>query len=135
MSHPDMSTEPVTVTFTVNEKRRLERVARDFGQTLDEYIRERVLAESSCEEQVLRFLADELAATAQQAEQALARMRSEEDPRKPAEMPQEEADRIVREVRASLKEEELDALARFFKPAFDAGLWPSRTETGKENKP
>ncbi len=46
------------MSFTVNEKQRLECLAMGFGQTLSEYIRERVLAESGCEEQVLRFLAD-----------------------------------------------------------------------------
>ncbi len=58
MSAPDEPNEAVLVSFTVNEKQRLECLAMGFGQTLSEYIRERVLAESGCEEQVLRFLAD-----------------------------------------------------------------------------
>lgn len=101
------------MSFTVNEKRRLECLAMGFGQTLSEYIRERVLAESGCEEQVLRFLADQLTATGREARESLARMHSEEGAHTRIETAQEDRDRIVKEVRDSLSAEELEALARF----------------------
>lgn len=123
MSDPNVET--VAVRFSSEEKRRLEQLAGQFGHTLAEYIRDRVLAESSCEEQVLRFLADELTAKMKKTEQAFEQMQSARPPQKPSETPEEQKARIVKEVRDSLTEEELDALAHFFKPTFDAGIWPS----------
>lgn len=104
----------------------LMRRARDSGQTLAEYIRERVLAEAGCEEQVFRLLADELTRVAGETKRAIAEGRSPAAKAKEIrESPEAQRHRIMKEIRESLTQRELDALARLLKPAFDAGLWPS----------
>lgn len=119
-------TLPISVNFSAAEKRMLTRRSRDAGQTLAEYIRERVLAEADCEEQVLRFLANELTRTADEARRVVAegQAQTEASIEEPQESREAQRDRIAKEVRESFTQRELDALARLFKPAFDAGLWP-----------
>lgn len=130
-------TAPVSVNLSAAEKRMLMRRSKDAGQTLAEYIRERVLAEACCEEQVLRFLADELNRNAEDARRAVAKGQSQaganiEEPR---ESPAAQRDRIAKEVRESLTQHELDVLARLLKPAFDAGLWPEPPSANQREGP
>ncbi|WP_202843459.1 hypothetical protein [Luteimonas saliphila] len=66
----DAQNETVAVTFTREEKRKLVRLAGIGGQSLADYIRERVLAESGAEEEVILFLLNEVAAAAMSAERA-----------------------------------------------------------------
>lgn len=125
---------PVSVNFSAAEKRMLTRCARDAGQTLGEYIRERVLSEAGCEEQILRVLANEVTRTAEDARRAVAegQAQTEASIGEPQESREAQRDRIAKEVRESLTQRELDALARFFKPAFDAGLWPGLPSASRE---
>lgn len=126
-------TAPVSVNFSAAEKSMLSHRARDAGQTPGEYIRERVLAEADCEEQILRFMADELTRTAEDAKRVVAegRARDESDVEEPWESPEAQRGRIAKAVRESFTQRELDALARLFKPAFDAGLWPESPGTNQ----
>jgi hypothetical protein len=47
------------------------------------------------------------------------------------ETPHARRDRFIKEVRDSLTERELEALAQFFKPGFDAGPWPGASKPEK----
>lgn len=127
MARPSATeTTPISVNFTAAEKRMLMQRSRETGQILAEYIRERVLAEVSCEEQVLRFLADELTQIAKKARRVVAAGQAQIDvsTEELEESLEAQRARIVKEVRESLSEQQIDALAHFLKPAFDAGLWP-----------
>lgn len=130
-------TAPVSVNFSAAEKRMLMRRSKDAGQTLPEYIRERVLAEASCEEQVLRFLDDELTRTAKDARRAVAKQQTQGEAsiEESRESPEAQRDRIAKEVRESLTQRELGALARLLKPAFDAGLWPEPPSASPREAP
>lgn len=121
---PDPKSEAVTVRFSSTEKQGLEQLANLYGQTLAEYIRERVLAESGREEQVLRLLFDELASAAKAADQTKLKALVDEAPEQLTETSQAQRERIMKEVRASLTDAEIEGLRRFFQPAFDKGLWP-----------
>lgn len=61
----------VSVTFSADERAMLTRRAHDAGQSIDECIRERVLDGAASEEQVLRFLVEELTMVADESRQAL----------------------------------------------------------------
>lgn len=50
------------------------------------------------------------------------------------ENPGAQRDRIVKEVRESLTQQEIATLAEFFKPAFDAGLWPEPSDASQREK-
>ena len=126
--------ESIAIGFSAEERHRLAHLASLSGQSLSEYIRERVLAESRCEEQILRFLSGELSTIARAAKEATAPP-ALEDATRPAETPQAQRERLVKEVRDSLAEGELEALAQFFKPGFDAGLWPDAATTRKGDSP
>jgi len=101
------------------------RRARDAGLPLADFIRERVLAEAGCEEQVLRHLVEELIRVAEDNRRA---DRESEAAERSLESPSAQRDRIVKEVRESLTQQEIATLAEFFKPAFDAGLWPESSD-------
>lgn len=122
----------VCVKFSAEERRLLMRRASDAGLPLADFIRERVLAEAGCEEQVLRHLVEELTRVAED------NRRAHREP-EAAEMSLENLgarrDRIVKEVRKSLTQQEIAILAEFFKPAFDAGLWPEPSDAGQREKP
>lgn len=121
--------EPVSVCvkFTAEERHLLVRRAREAGLPLVDYIRTRVLAEAGCEEQVLRHLVEELTRVAEYNRQAVADWESEAG-EGASEKPSAQRDRIAKEVRESLTRQEIATLAEFFKPAFDAGLWPGPRE-------
>lgn len=110
----------IGVEFSAEELRLLERRARDAGQTTAAYVHKQVVAEVGCEEDVLRLLVEEMARIKEAGKRAIARDRQR------AQMPIESLEaqkaRILKEVRQSLSPNELDAMIRFFKPAFDAGL-------------
>src|SRR5690606_38314270 len=104
----------VCVKFSAAEVRLLARRARDADRPLADYIRERVLAEASCEEQVLRYLVEQLAKVAEDNQRAVAdrESRAEEGS---LEASDAQRDRIVKEVRESLTQHEIAVLAKFFK--------------------
>src|SRR5690606_21758431 len=110
------------VTFTREEKRRLVRLADIGGQSLADYIRERVLAESRAEEEAIRFLLNEVAVAAMAAQRAQSGQSGREGASEPVESPKRQRDRIAKEVRASLSGEQIDALSRMLAPAFNQGL-------------
>lgn len=128
-------TAPVSVNFSAAEKRMLMLRARSAGQTLGEYIRERVVVESGPFEQVLRFLAEELALVGDQARQAVTAQQAESagSSGHPRESREAQRARIAKEVRETLTQNELDALASLFRPAFDAplGLTPPKHSAPK----
>lgn len=115
MNEPPETTE-VTVTFSAAEMRMLEERARAAGQSLEEFIRERVIAASGHEAQVFRFLVEELARAGDEARQALsaldAQLASGADESREARRA-----RIAKEVRESFTPSELDALKRLFTSA------------------
>ncbi|WP_202843209.1 hypothetical protein [Luteimonas saliphila] len=109
--------------YSAEERDLLVRRARDAGLPLNDYIREQVLAEAGCEEQVLRHLVEELTRVAEDNRRAVAEGGAEAE-EGTSERPSTQRDRIAKEVRESLAQQEIAALAEFFKPAFDAGRWP-----------
>ena len=130
-------TAAISVNFSAAEKRMLTRRSRDAGQPLAEYIRECVLVEAGCEEQILRFLADELTRTAEDARRAVAegQVQTEASIEECHESPVAQRNRIAKEARGSLTQRELDSLARFFNPAFDARLWPEPPSANQREAP
>lgn len=116
----------ISVNFSVAEKNTLTRRARMGGQTLNEYIRERVLTEAGCEEQVLRFLMDELTRVADENRQAVAeeKAKAKASANKSQESREAKTARIAKEMRESFTQAELDAGARVLKIAFDPRPWP-----------
>ena len=124
-------TTPVRATFSAAEKRVLALRARVAGQTLEAYIRERVITESGCEDRVFRFLADEISRSVDEAQRAIAALEAQggsgsEESRK---MRDAHRGRIVKEMRESFTQCELDALASLFELALDARLGPSHGES------
>ena len=130
---PDTQSESIAVTFTPEEKRKLVQLAGISSQSLADYIRERVLAESRAEEEVIGFLLNELAAAAMSAVCAEIGQSAREDAGEPVESRERQRDRIAKEVRASLSDDEIDALSQFLKPAFEQGLWPGTVQPKKED--
>lgn len=116
MARARAATETVRVSMRVTpaQKRELIRRARDSGQSVSAYVLERVLAHADCEEEVFRFMAEELSAIASRAKEVM----------KPdvvlageaVELPDERDQRIAAEVRASLTVEDVEALRRLFAP-------------------
>lgn len=104
----------VSMRVTPAQKRELIRRARDSGQSLSAYVRERVIAQAYYEEEVFHFLVEELSAIAVRAKEVIG---GESAPDEEAvETPSERDRRIATEVRASLKVEDIEALRRFFAP-------------------
>lgn len=130
---PDAQSESIAISFTPEEKRKLVQLAGITGQSMADYIRERVLAESRAEEEVIGFLLNELAAAAMSAVRAEIGQSAQEDAGEPVESPERQRDRIAKEVRASLSEEEIDALSQFMTPSFEQGLWPGTVQPKKED--
>lgn len=124
----------INVKCSAAEKRLLIRRARDADLPLVDYIRGRVLAEAGCEKQILCYLVEELASVAEDNRRAGTGPVAEAE-EGCSESASAQRDRIVREVRESLTQEEIARLAEFFKPAFDAGLWsePSDASQRKES--
>lgn len=113
----DTDTTPVSVNFSSEEKRMLDRRAEAAERTLGEYIRERVLAEPDCEEGVLRFLVDELARVVGETRQGLVKQEARTAPGiegSPESRAAQRA-RIAREVSKSLTQDEWDALGGLFR--------------------
>ena len=127
-------TTAVSVSFSAAEKRMLERRARAAGQTLDEYIRERVIAESGCEEQVFGFLVDELVEVGERTRQAIA-VQDAASSDEPGGSREARRARIAKEIRQSLTQRELDALTSLFKSARDARLEPAPGTGARLNEP
>lgn len=103
---------PVTVNFSATDKLVLEARAEAAGQALDEYIRERVLSESDCEERVLGLLADQIAQIADKVKSSLVGEPGQEDPRESSE---ERRARVAKQVRDEFSQIDLAALSRLFK--------------------
>ena len=120
---PDVRTESVRVAFTAEEKRKLVESACIEGRSLADYIRERVLAECRVEDEVFRLLLNELARAAMPLQRAGTGQPDPDDASAPQELPEQQRARIVKEVRASLSGEQIEALSRFLSPAFEQGLW------------
>lgn len=117
---PDAQNESIAISFTPEEKRKLVQLAGITGQSMADYIRERVLAESRAEEEVIGFLLNELAAAAMSAVRAEIGQSAREDAGEPVDSPERQRDRIAKEVRASLSE-------------FEQGLWPGTVQPKKED--
>ena len=129
----ELRTESISVSVTPQEKRKLEGLADLVGQSLADYVRERLLAESTAEGEAFRFLLDELNRAAGAANQAVVGDTAGSDPGRLIESEQAQRDRIAREVRASFSDKQMEALRQFFAPAFDRGLWLGASPTKKEN--
>ncbi|MCD9006303.1 hypothetical protein LDO31_08655 [Luteimonas sp. XNQY3] len=130
----DAHNEPIVVTFTSEERHKLAQLSELSGQSLADYIRERVLAESRAEEEVIRFLLNELVAAAMSAERAGIAQSAQEGARESvASLDRQRDRRIAKEVRASLSDEQIDALAQFLSPAFEQGLWSGTTQPTKKD--
>ena len=121
---PDVRNASVKVAFTSEEKRKLVESARIEGRSLAEYIRERVLAECRVEDEVFHLLLNDLARAVMPLQRSGISQPDAEDASSPPELPEQQRARIVKEVRASLAGEQIEALSRFLNPAFEQGLWP-----------
>lgn len=99
----------VSVTFSADQRAMLTRRAHDAGQSIDEYIRERVLEETTSGEQALRFLVEELTKVADENRQALPETKPLADTGTKDHRETDEARRarIAREVRDSFTQHEL----------------------------
>lgn len=104
----------VSMRVTPAQKRELIRRARNSGQSLSAYVRERVLAQADYEEEVFRFLVEELSAITTRAKEVIGGEAASAD--ETVETPDERDQRIAAEVRASFKVEDVEALRRFFAP-------------------
>lgn len=135
---PDVRSESVRVAFTAEEKRKLVESARIEGRSLSDYIRERVLAECRVEDEVFHLLLNDLARAAMPLQRAGTGQPDPEDASAPQELPEQQRARIVKEVRASLSGEQVEALSQFLSPAFERGLWPGpmpRNERMEDEQP
>ena len=135
---PDARNESVKVTFTSEEKRKLVESARVEGRSLADYIRERVLAECRVEDEMFHLLLDDLARAAAPLQGAGIGQPDPEDASTPLELPEQQRARIAKEVRASLSDEQIEALSKFLNPAFERGLWPDpmpREERMEDDEP
>lgn len=120
---PDVRNESVRISFTAEEKRKLVESARIEGRSLADYICERVLAECRLEDEV--FLND-LARVAMPLRRAgTGQLDPDDTTSAPQELPEQQRDRMAKEVRASLSREQIEALSQFLNPAFERGLWPA----------
>lgn len=135
---PDVRNESVRVAFAAEEKRKLVESARIEGRSLSDYIRERVLAECRVEDEVFHLLLNDLARAAMPLQRARTGQPDPDDASAPQELPEQQRARIVKEVRASLSGEQVEALSQFLSPAFEQGLWPGpmpRNERMEDEQP
>ncbi|WP_202151427.1 hypothetical protein [Stenotrophomonas maltophilia] len=126
------------VAFTSEEKRKLVECARIEGESLADYIRERVLSECRVEDEVFHLLLNDLARIAMPLQRARTGQPDPDDAIARQELPEQQRARIAKEVRASLSGEQIEALSQFLNPAFEQGLWPGpmpRNESMEDEQP
>ena len=116
---PDVRNEWMEVAFTSEEKRKLLESARMEGRSLTDCIRDRVLAECRAEDEVFHLLLADLARAAMPLQYAGTGQPDSEDAGPALEQPEQQRARIAKEVRASLSDEQIQALFLFLSPAFE----------------
>lgn len=135
---PDVRNESVKVAFTSEEKRKLVESAHTEGRSLADYIRERVLAECRVEDEVFHLLLNDLARATMPLHGVGTAQPDPYDVNARQELPEQQRARIAKEVRASLSDEQIEALSHFLNPAFEQGLWPGpmpRNERMEDEQP
>lgn len=104
-----------SVKFRAAEKRMLIVCARAAGQTLEVYIRERVIGESGFKRDVFRFLVNELSRSGDEAHEAIEKL--EQSSFQSRERREARGAHIAQEVRESFTQREFIALATLFESA------------------